>query len=133
MKTKILICLLILSILLVSGCVQQETKVVEGIEFQIRNAEYKAKRIIVTLSTNVSVENARIDIVDKADQLLCTRYKDLIAGTTQIELTDCKAKERITVSVSPPGGGIVTREFQFELPDVRLKDARFESGNIVVT
>ncbi len=131
-NTKKVLILLIL-LVFISGCVQQETKVVEGVEFQIRNAEYKAGRTIVTLSTNVSIENARIDIVDEADQLLCTRYKDLIAGTTQIELTDCKAKERITVSVSPPGGGIVTREFQFELPDVRLKDARFESGNIVVT
>ncbi|MCK4520997.1 MAG: hypothetical protein KAU20_00355 [Nanoarchaeota archaeon] len=128
--------LVITGIIFISGCIgssKGKVKVVEGVEFQIQNAEYEAGRIIVTLSTNVSVGNARIDIVDEAGQLLCTRYKDLIAGTTQIEMTDCKTKERITVSVSPPGGGIVMREFQFELPDVRLKDARFESGNIVVT
>lgn len=92
-KALIFIISFLILTIFISGCVQQETKVVEGIEFQIRNAEYEAGRIIVTLSTNVSVENARIDIVDKVNQLLCTRYKDLIAGTTQIELTDCKAKE----------------------------------------
>ncbi len=123
MKTRFLIGLLIIGIVVISGCVgpdEGDVTVVGGVEFQIRNAEYEAGKIIVTLSTNVSVDDVRIDIVDETDQLLCTRYKDLIAGITQIEMTDCKAKERITVSVSPPGGGIVTREFTLGIPTPRV-------------
>ena len=109
-------------VVLVSACAGEvETKVVGDVEFQIRNAEYEAGKTIITLSTNASVDNARIDIIDEADKLLCTRYKDLIAGTTQIELSDCKAKDKITVSVSPPGGGIVTQEFTLGIPTPRVE------------
>lgn len=120
MKTKFLIGLLM--VVLVSACAgEAETKVIGDVKFQIRNAEYEAGKIILTLSTNASVDNTRIDIIDGADKLLCTRYKDLIAGTTEIELSDCKAKDRITVSVSPPGGGIVTQEFTLGIPTPRVE------------
>lgn len=133
--------ILVLSLLivaLINGCIGQkdegEVKVVGGLEFQIQNAEYEAGKIIVTLKTNVSVENARIDIVDETNQLLCTRYKDLIAGVTDIEMTDCKAKERITVSVSPPGGGIVTREFTLAIPTPRVEivSAEYELAILIL-
>ncbi len=137
MKTKFLIGLLIIGFVLISGCVgpdEGDVKVVGGVEFQIQSAEYEAGKIIVTLSTNVSVEDVRIDIVDEANQLLCTRYKDLIAGITQIEMTDCKAKERITISVSPPGGGIITREFTLDIPTPRVDivSAEYELGAIAL-
>lgn len=102
--------------------------VLGGGEFQIQEAEYEAGKIIITLNTNVSVENARIDVIDEADQLLCTGYKDLIAGITQIEMSDCKAKEKITVSVSPPGGGIITRRFTLDVPIPRVEIVGAEYG-----
>ena len=131
MKTEFLIGFLM--ILLVCGCAgpgEAETKVVGDVEFRILDAEYESGRIIVTLSTNASVDNARIDIIDEADKLLCTRYKDLIAGTTEIELSDCKAKEEVTVSVSPPGGGIVTQGFALAIPVpvVEVVDAEYLLG-----
>ncbi|MCK4491478.1 MAG: hypothetical protein KAU03_02560, partial [Candidatus Altiarchaeales archaeon] len=89
-KTFFLVGLLVAGIILFSGCIgsdDDEVGVVEGVGFLIRGAEYEAGKIVVTLSSNVSVENARIDIVDEADQLLCTRYKDLAAGVTVIEMT----------------------------------------------
>lgn len=137
MITRFLIGLLIIGFVSISGCVgpdEGDVTVVGGVEFQIRNAEYGAGKIIVTLSTNASVEDVRIDIVDEADQLLCTRYKDLIAGITQIEMTDCKAKERITISVSPPGGGIVTRKFTLDIPTPRVDivSAEYELGAIAL-
>lgn len=136
-KTFFLVGLLLLGIILFSGCIGSddgsddgEVEVVGGVGFQIRGAEYETGKIIVTLSSNVSVENARIDIVDEVDQLLCTRYKDLAAGVTVIEMTGCEARERITVSVSPPGGGIVTREFTLSIPTPRVEvvGAEYELG-----
>lgn len=134
MKIGFLIGLLII-IVLISGCVGlTKVKVLEGVEFQIQDAEYEAKKIIITLSTNVSVENVRIDVVDEEDQLLCTRYKDLIAGVTQIEMSDCKAKKKITVSVSPPSGGIVTKEFSLDIPipKVRIDSAEYELAKLIL-
>lgn len=132
METKILILLIvgILGIVLISGCVQEKTKVLDGVEFEIQNAEYEDGKIILTLSTNASVENVRIDIVDEADNLLCTRYKDLIAGTTQIELTDCKAEKKVTVIVSQPGGGIITKDFTLDMPipKVEISGAEYLLG-----
>ncbi len=60
MRTKILIGLII--IVLISGCVPDkgEVKVLKGVEFQIQNAEYEAEKIIITLSTNVSVETTTL-------------------------------------------------------------------------
>lgn len=141
MKPKFLVLgilvLAVIGIVFISGCVpgKEEVKVIVGeVEFQIQDAEYEAGKIIVTLSTNVSVENVRIDIVDEADQLLCTRYKDLIAGITQIEMSDCKAKEKITVSVSPPGGGIVMKEFTLDIPTPRVEivSAEYELATLIL-
>lgn len=129
MKRTFLLGLLIAGIVLISGCLQ----VGPSAPVKIINAKLELGNLVLSLEANQTVENVRIDVIDEHGQVLCTKYKDLVRGVTEFELRDCEIRRKTTVSVSPPGGVMRTRDFQFELPDVRIKDARFESGNIIVT
>lgn len=131
MKTKFLIGLLI-GIVLISGCVQNKLQV-SGTTVKILNAKLEAGGLVLSLEADQSIEKVRVELVDDDGQVLCTKYKDLVKGVTEFELRDCAVRKRVTVSVSPPGGSMITRDFQFKLPAVRIKNAGFESGNIVVT
>lgn len=124
---KKLFALLVL-LVLISGCVQQEAGTVK-----ILNAKLEAGSLVLSLEANQSLERVRVELVDEGGQVLCTRYRDLVGGVTEFELRECEIRKKVTVSVNPPGGAMTTRDFQFELPGVRIKDSRFESGNIIVT
>ncbi|MEE9594488.1 MAG: hypothetical protein V3V92_03725, partial [Candidatus Hydrothermarchaeales archaeon] len=100
---------------------------------KIVNAKLESGSLVLSLESNQTVENVRIELVDESGQVLCTKYKDLVGGVTEFELRDCEIKKMVTVSVSPPEGRMTTKDFRFELPSVRIKDARFEQENIILT
>ncbi len=100
---------------------------------KIVNAKLELGSLVLSLEANQTVEDVRIDAIDEYGQVLCTRYKDLVEGVTELELKDCEIRRKITISVSPPDGVMRTKDFQFELPSVRIKDARFERGDIIIT
>jgi|GEM_PF-7088499 len=129
MKTKFLIGLLMVGIVLICGCIESGPPAM----VKIVNAKLESGGLVLSLEATQSLENVRIELVDEQGQVLCTRYKDLIGGVTEFELRDCEIRKKVTVSVSPPGGSMTTRDFQFELPGVRIKDARFGRGNIIIT
>jgi hypothetical protein len=96
--------------------------IVDGVKFEIKDAAYENTNLVLTINTNASVDDVRIDILDEEDDILCTRYKDLTTGDTEVEITDCEIEEKVTVSVNVPSGGIVTRKFSLELPSLELKE-----------
>ncbi len=129
MKTKFLIGFLIVGLVLISGCIDRGPPAM----VKIVNAKLESGSLVLSLESNQTVENVRIELVDENGQVLCTKYKDLVGGVTEFELRDCEIKKMVTVSVSPPEGRMTTKDFRFELPSVRIKDARFEQGKIILT
>ncbi len=129
MKTKFLTGLLIVGIALIAGCIDDGSPAM----VKIADAKLESGSFVLSLEANQSLEKVRVELVDEEGQVLCTRYKDLVGGVTEFELKDCEIRKKVTVTVTPPGGGMKTRDFRFELPGVRIKDAKFEGGNIFIS
>ena len=124
--------LLTLVIILISAC----SKAPEGsISVEIKNAEYKEGNVFLTVQTSEATKNTRIDVVGTQGQILCSKYKDLAAGTNQFEIADCQIEKEIKVSVSPPGQPVTIDEFKIELPtpSVKIEDVRYEFTNLVLS
>lgn len=106
-----------------------------SIAVDIKNAEYKEGNLLLTVQISEATKNARIDIVGNQGQILCSKYKDLAAGTNQFELPDCRVEKQIKVSVSPPGQPVVIEGFKLELPTpvVKIEDAGYEFTNLILS
>lgn len=131
MKLTVNYIMLISLMLLISAC----SKSPEGsISVEIKNAEYKEGDMLLTVKASKATANARIDVVSKDGQILCSKYKDLVAGTNEFEIADCKAENNIKVSVSPPGQTVTIEDFKIDLPapNVKIEDARYELANLVL-
>ncbi len=119
---------LLASLIFVSGCFGDvgevdEPIVLDGVEFQIMGSEYQIGDIItLNLKTNDTIENARIEIISEEGKILCTKYNDLGSGITEIEMENCEFKEEITISVAPPGRGIITKKAELTAPELELKE-----------
>ncbi|MCK4820342.1 hypothetical protein KA005_31550, partial [bacterium] len=133
MKNKKLVSGILISAIivavLISGCLEFGSPAM----VKIINAKLELGSLVLSLDANQSLENVRIDVIDEHGQVLCTKYKDLVKGVTELDLRDREIKKRVTISVSPPEGIMTTRNFQFALPGIRIKNARCEVGNIIVT
>ena len=101
----------------------------------IKNAEYKEGNVLLTLKTNEAAKNARIDVVNKDGQILCSKYKDLAAGTNQFELTDWRVEKEIKISVSAPGQPVIIEDFKLKMPtpNAKIESAKYELTNLVLT
>lgn len=106
-----------------------------SIAVDIKNAEYKEGNLLLTVQTSEATKNARIDIVGDQGQILCSKYKDLAAGTNQFELPDCRVEKQIKVSISPPGQPVVIEDFKLKLPTpvVKIEGARYEFTNLILS
>ncbi len=122
---------ILVTLVLIGGCSQTPP----GAIADVKDAKYQAGSVFITVEASESSHNVRIDILGTQGQILCTKYKDLAVGTNQLEFSDCQLERDIKVSVSPPEKPVVIRDFRLDLPEpgVKIKNANYETGNLVIT
>ena len=121
-----------------SGCdVEKEIKVSVGIpekfvsvkgfkldlpepSVKIKDAGYDFGDLVLTLDSNLEVKNTRIEVISEGN-VLCTRYLNLPKGESEQKLSDCGVEEKITISITPPGGALSTKNLDLDVPIFKLK------------
>lgn len=87
---------------------------------KIKDAEYEVADLVLTLDSNLEVKNVRVEVVSEGN-VLCTKYIDLPKGDSEQKFSDCGVEEKVTISVTAPGGTLSTRDFDLEIPAFRFQ------------
>lgn len=99
---------------------------------KIEDAGYELNNLVLAFDANLKIDNARVEVASEGN-VLCTKYANLNQGKNELKFSDCGNEASITVSLTPPGGALVVKDFKMDLPMVKVQSAVYDLSTLVLT